>query len=30
MRQILDPYRMTEPAPPIEAARAKTKKKAAS
>jgi aspartate ammonia-lyase len=28
MREILDPYRMTEPAPPIEEARKKTKKAA--
>jgi aspartate ammonia-lyase len=28
MREILDPYRMTEPAPPIEAARKKAKKAA--
>ncbi|MHB8526644.1 MAG: hypothetical protein ACYDD2_10875 [Candidatus Acidiferrales bacterium] len=27
MKQILDPYRMTEPAAPIEAARSKIKKK---
>jgi len=30
MREILDPYRMTEPAPPIAAARKKAKPKAAN